>query len=99
MPQEAATTDLERRLAQALRELSEARDQQAATSDVLRIIQARRANSTRYSKQYSRMQRAYAKPNSQTYSFAKGMRSASLQCTTPPLPMRRSDCANHCVTD
>ena len=37
MPQEAAT-DLERRLAQALRELSEARDQQAATSDVLRII-------------------------------------------------------------
>ena len=38
MPQEAATTDLERRLAQALRELSEARDQQAATSDVLRII-------------------------------------------------------------
>ena len=37
MPQEVAT-DLERQLALALRELSEARDQQAATSDVLRII-------------------------------------------------------------
>jgi GAF domain-containing protein len=37
MPQESAT-DVERRLAQALRELSEAREQQTATSEVLRII-------------------------------------------------------------
>jgi two-component system, NtrC family, sensor kinase len=37
MAQESAT-DLERRLAQALRELSEARDQQTATSEVLQVI-------------------------------------------------------------
>jgi multisubunit Na+/H+ antiporter MnhC subunit len=37
MTQESAT-DLERRLAQAQRELSEAREQQAATAKVLRII-------------------------------------------------------------
>jgi hypothetical protein len=37
MAQESAT-DLERRLAQAERELSEAREQQAATAKVLRII-------------------------------------------------------------
>jgi GAF domain-containing protein len=37
MPQESAT-DLKRRLDQALRDLSEARDQQAATSEVLRVI-------------------------------------------------------------
>jgi hypothetical protein len=37
MAQESAT-DLERRLAQAQRELSEAREQQAATAKVLRII-------------------------------------------------------------
>jgi signal transduction histidine kinase len=37
MAQESAT-DLERRLAQAERELSEAREQQAATSEVLRVI-------------------------------------------------------------
>jgi GAF domain-containing protein len=37
MPQESAT-DLESRLAQALRELSEAREQQMATSEVLRVI-------------------------------------------------------------
>src|SRR5262245_41856339 len=37
MPQESAT-DLESRLAQALRELSEAREQQTATSEVLRVI-------------------------------------------------------------
>jgi hypothetical protein len=37
MAQESAT-DLERRLAQAERELSEAREQQAATSQVLRVI-------------------------------------------------------------
>jgi two-component system, NtrC family, sensor kinase len=38
MAQESATTDLERRLAQALRELSEAREQQTATSEVLQVI-------------------------------------------------------------
>ena len=37
MPQESAT-DLERQLTQALRELSEAREQQTATSEVLRVI-------------------------------------------------------------
>jgi signal transduction histidine kinase len=37
MAQESAT-DLERRLAQALRELSEAREQQTATSEVLQVI-------------------------------------------------------------
>jgi GAF domain len=37
MPQESAT-DLESRLAQALHELSEAREQQTATSEVLRVI-------------------------------------------------------------
>jgi hypothetical protein len=37
MAQETAT-DLECRLAQALRELSEAREQQTATSEVLRVI-------------------------------------------------------------
>jgi two-component system NtrC family sensor kinase len=37
MPQESAT-DFERRLAQALRELSEVREQQTATSDVLNVI-------------------------------------------------------------
>src|SRR5262249_20543375 len=37
MPQESAT-DLESRLAQALRELSETREQQTATSEVLRVI-------------------------------------------------------------
>jgi hypothetical protein len=37
MPQESAT-DLESQLAQALRELSEAREQQTATSEVLRVI-------------------------------------------------------------
>jgi hypothetical protein len=37
MPQESAA-DLERRLAQALSELAEAREQQTATSEVLRII-------------------------------------------------------------
>jgi GAF domain-containing protein len=41
MPQESAA-DLESRLAQALSELSEARDQQAATSDVLRLISSSR---------------------------------------------------------
>src|SRR5262249_31618265 len=37
MPQESAT-DLESQLAQALRELSEAREQQTATLEVLRVI-------------------------------------------------------------
>jgi hypothetical protein len=37
MAQES-TTDLECRLAQAQRELSEAREQQTATSDVLKVI-------------------------------------------------------------
>jgi GAF domain-containing protein len=37
MPQESVA-DLERRLAQALRELSEAREQQTATSEVLQVI-------------------------------------------------------------
>jgi hypothetical protein len=37
MSQESAT-DLERRLSEALRELCEAREQQAATSEVLQII-------------------------------------------------------------
>jgi len=37
MPQESAT-DLESRLAQALRELSETREQQTATLEILRII-------------------------------------------------------------
>ena len=98
MPQEAATTDLERRLAQALRELSEARDQQAATSDVLRIIssspgelnpvfQAILANAT------SLCEAKFA-----NLFLCEGDASASSQCTTPLLPMRRSDCANHCVT-
>ena len=41
MPQESAA-DLESQLAQALSELSEARDQQAATSDVLRLISSSR---------------------------------------------------------
>jgi two-component system, NtrC family, sensor kinase len=43
MPQESAT-DLESRLAQALHELSEAREQQTATSEVLRVISSSRTD-------------------------------------------------------
>src|SRR5262245_10646885 len=43
MPQEPAT-DLESRLAQALRELSETREQQTATSEVLRVISSSPTN-------------------------------------------------------
>ena len=43
MAQESAT-DLEHRLAQKQRELSEAREQQAATDEVLRIISSAQPN-------------------------------------------------------
>ena len=70
-------TDLERPLAQAQRQLSEALERQAATDEVLRVIASSPADLPESSRQSSRVRHDCAKPTT-----PRSTKSNTMSCVT-----------------